>query len=276
MARRSVRVTVFVVAAALVAAGGVIGFRKIWDVAQQHFSNPHCTIGAYELDLEQASVASTMVGAVSKFVPALPERAAILALAAGLQESKLRNLALGEGDRDSVGVLQQRPSQGWGGGDPKVLNNVGEATREFLNALVKVPGWRAKSLADAVQAVQISADGSAYAKHEDEATVLAGALRGDRPAAVTCTFDKPTVVASAAKVASQVREQLPVKNVTVSGRTVRVPGAGWQTAAWFIANADRLGIDRVAFAGRSWSRADGWTTGTADRSAVVATMAQLG
>ena len=38
----------------------------------------------------------------------------MLVLAAGLQESKLSNLAPGEGDRDSVGVLQQRPSQGWG------------------------------------------------------------------------------------------------------------------------------------------------------------------
>ena len=52
---------------------------------------------------------------------------------------RLRNLAPGDGDRDSVGVLQQRPSQGWGGGDPNALTDVGEATKEFLDALIDVP-----------------------------------------------------------------------------------------------------------------------------------------
>ena len=42
----------------------------------------------------------------------LPERAIVVALATALQESKLENL--GRGDRDSLGLFQQRPSQGWG------------------------------------------------------------------------------------------------------------------------------------------------------------------
>ena len=99
-------------------------------------------------------------------------------------------------------------------------------------------------LADAIQAVQISADGSAYAQHEDEATVLADAFQGHKPAAVTCEFDKPTVVASTAKVAAELRAQLPVNQPTTTGRTISVPGAGWQTAAWFVANADRLASTR--------------------------------
>src|SRR5581483_1512805 len=72
----------------------------------------HCTVGDYDIDPGQAAVASTMVGVVTR--RGLPERAAVLALAAGLQESKLTNLPPNAGDRDSVGVLQQRPSQGWG------------------------------------------------------------------------------------------------------------------------------------------------------------------
>jgi hypothetical protein len=54
---------------------------------------------------------------------------------------------------------------------------------------------------------------------------------------------------------------------------VRVPGAHWQTASWFVANADRLGIEQVSYAGRQWTRSDGWKKNAAAGSdAVVATM----
>lgn len=42
----------------------------------------------------------------------VPERGLWVALATALQESGLRNLDYG--DRDSLGLFQQRPSQGWG------------------------------------------------------------------------------------------------------------------------------------------------------------------
>jgi hypothetical protein len=273
MAARSAKIAAVLVLVAALAVGAVIGVRKLVDLAQTHYTYDHCTIGAYELDLDQATVTAEMVGAVTKYTPALPEHATVLVLAAGLQESKLRNLKPNEGDRDSVGVLQQRPSQGWGGGDAAKLNDVGEATREFLDALVKVSGWQTMTLADAIQAVQISADGSAYAQHEDEATVLADAFQGRKPAAVNCEFDKPTVVASTTKVAAQLRDQLPVAQPTTSQRTVSVPGAAWQTVAWLVANADRLGIDRVAYDDRTWSRADGWRSGQPQTETVTATMA---
>jgi hypothetical protein len=263
------------VSVVVVALGAFFGIRALWNAAQNHFSDPHCTIGAFQLDTAQAAVASTMVGATSKFKPKLPERAAVLALAAALQESKLRNLAPGAGDRDSVGVLQQRPSQGWGGGDPARLNDVTEATNEFLAALVRVKNWAKLPAAEAIQAVQISADGSAYAQHEEEAQALADAFQGRTPAAVTCTFDKPTLVATPAKVVAQLRHQVPVRNPKASGSTINVPGAGWQAAAWFVANADRLGIDSVSHDGKRWSRSDGWTDATASKLSVVATMAQL-
>src|SRR3954451_20283689 len=277
MATRTIKVIVGVLVVVGVAIGAGFGLHSLWTTAKSHLAADNCSIGSYDLEPDQASVASTMVGAVTRYRVNLPERAAVLALAAGLQESKLRNLAPGEGDRDSVGVLQQRPSQGWGGGDPARLNDVGEATKEFLDRLVKVPHWRTLPLAEAVQAGQISADGSLYAQHEAEPKVLADALQGRTAAGISCEFQKPTKVASAATVAAQARKQLGITSpAAADALTVRAPGARWQTVAWFVANADRLGIDRVAYAGREWSRSGGWQKAPgASNSAVVATLHDL-
>jgi hypothetical protein len=211
---------------------------------------------------------------VSKYSPPLPQRAAVLALAAALQESKLRNLPPGAGDRDSVGVLQQRP-EFWGGGDAAKLNDVGEATREFLAALVKIDNWQRLPLAEAVQDVQVSADGSAYAQHEVEATALARAMDGSDPAAITCVFEAPTKVASTARVAQLVRADLPVNRPLTTPTAVTVPGAHWQTVAWFVAYADQLGIEQVSYAGHTWTRSKGWRTSHASSREVVATMHRL-
>lgn len=285
MNERTTKTLAVLVAAAAVIGFGAWGLSKLWDTAQTHFTDYGCRIGGYELDTEQAAVASTMVGAVTKYPIALPERATVLVLAAGLQESKLTNVPPYEGDRDSVGVLQQRPSQGWGKVDgapdslaarAKRLNDVGFATTAFLDALMKVPHWRTRPLADAVQAVQISADGSAYAQHEPEAQALADALQGIKPAGITCSFAAPTEVASTRIVAAQAAYQLGIDTPRAADRrTVTVPGAHWQTVSWFIANADRLGIERVAYAGKIWTRADGWKKGHASKRAVVATMYDL-
>ncbi|MDP9091438.1 MAG: hypothetical protein M3N95_00440 [Actinomycetota bacterium] len=240
--------------------------------SQSTIAYEHCTVGSYDLDPGQAAIASTMVGVVT--TRALPERAAVLALAAALQESKLQDIASGAGDRDSVGVLQQRPSQGWG--SAAQLSDIHYATSAFLNALLKVPSWQTLDLATAVQDVQVSADGSAYAQHEPEAQALADALTGKQPAAITCVFNKPTTVAAAASVASRVSADLPINPPSASGLTVSVRGAAWQTAAWFVANAYGLGIDQVAYGGKQWTRAQGWRSAATTSSAVVATMAVVG
>jgi hypothetical protein len=275
MAVRSRRTVVVLVIALAVAIGAAFGLRALWSTAKDQLTADSCTIGAYDLDPDQAVVAAAMVGAVTRYRIDLPERAAVLALAAGLQESKLRNLGPGEGDRDSVGVLQQRPSQGWGGGDATKLNDVGEATKEFLDVLVKIDGWQRLSVAEAVQQVQISADGGAYAQHELEAQTLADALSGRNPAAIGCSFGKPTKVATPTSVAAQVKQELGVRTPTVAGRTVRVPGARWQTVAWFVANADRLGIEVVRYDGKVWSRTSGWKSSQDSAAAVTATMFEL-
>jgi hypothetical protein len=160
------------------------------------------------------------------------------------------------------------------------LTNPAEATREFLDHLVKVRGWQRMAPADAVQAVQVSADGSLYAQHEPEARVLASALAGRRPAAISCSFDAPSLVASPTEVAHLLRAQLPLRSVRPAGRSVQVPAEGnprlgWQAAAWMVAYADRLGIDAVSFQGRRWTRGDGWQRSAPARAAVVATLATV-
>jgi len=209
-------------------AGLAIGGRALWDAARSAVKADGCTFGSYNLDLNQAATASTMTSVVLR--RGLPERAAVLVLGAALQESKLRNIPSGEGDRDSVGVLQQRPSQGWG--KAAQLADVGYATGRFLDALVKLPQWQTDTMANAIQDVQISAEGAAYAKHEDQAVAIADALTGKTAAGVTCNFKKPTAVAAASTVVSRLKLDLPVSEPTTSDKAIGVPGASWATAAW--------------------------------------------
>ena len=82
--------------------------------------------------------------------------------------------------------------------------------------------------------------------------------------------------ADPALVATQAAEQLGISTPQSSGRTVRVPGAGWQTVAWFVANADRLGIEQVAYKNQQWTRDPGkWQDQKTTTQAVVATMYDL-
>lgn len=99
----------------------------------------------------------------------VPPRGWVIALATAMQESTLRNLP--SGDRDSVGLFQQRPSQGWG--TPAQLRDPRYAAGKFYTALLAVDGWQAMALTDAAQAVQRSAYPDAYAKWEDDAIALA-------------------------------------------------------------------------------------------------------
>ena len=102
----------------------------------------------------------------------LPDRAVVIALATAQQESRLRNLDYG--DRDSLGLFQQRPSQGWGT-DAQVQDPVYAAGR-FYDGLVQVPDWQSARLTDAADAVQRSAFPEAYGQWELMATELEAVL----------------------------------------------------------------------------------------------------
>jgi hypothetical protein len=90
------------------------------------------------------------------------------------KESGLRNLA--GGDRDSVGLFQQRPSQGRGTAQHSA--DPAHQAGRFFDKLLAVDGWQPLPLTDAAQAVQRSAYPDAYAKWEDDATALATAVTG--------------------------------------------------------------------------------------------------
>lgn len=117
----------------------------------------------------------------------MPPRAMVVAIMTAMQETNLRNLANpgvpaslgyrhdGVGtDHDSVGVFQQRPSQGWG--TVAQLMNPRYAADVFYARLAKVGGWQALPLTAAAQAVQRSAYPDAYAKHEARARKIVDSL----------------------------------------------------------------------------------------------------
>nr|WP_204003218.1 C40 family peptidase [Micromonospora andamanensis] len=127
-------------------------------------------------DREQTGNAAAIIAVGERLT--VPPRGWVIALATAMQESTLRNLP--GGDRDSVGLFQQRPSQGWG--TPTQLHDPDYAAGKFYQALLAVDGWQAMALTDAAQAVQRSAYPGAYAKWEDDAIALVRVLAGGTPA----------------------------------------------------------------------------------------------
>ncbi|MCM2579698.1 C40 family peptidase [Streptomyces meridianus] len=109
----------------------------------------------------------------------VPRSGQIVALATALQESRLRNLTYG--DRDSLGLFQQRPSQGWGTAEQ--IRDPLYASDRFYQGLVKVHGWQQMTLTQAAQAVQKSGYPGAYAQWEPLATALQKAIAATFPRA---------------------------------------------------------------------------------------------
>ncbi|HEU4543122.1 MAG TPA: hypothetical protein VFR23_18480 [Jiangellaceae bacterium] len=241
---------------------------------------------------EQAIHAATIAAVAEQRT--LPARAITIALATAFQESDLYNLDYG--DRDSLGLFQQRPSQGWG--TPDQIQDPVYAARAFYEELVKISDYRELEITDAAQRVQRSAFPEAYAQHESKARALASALSGNSPAGLTCTF----------RPASYSAEELGDDGLTPRARTVleetesahgpltvggfdpdgidsgHIAGSahydgraidiffrphnapaskrsGWVVAHWLVVNADRLGIATVIYDDQIWTArrsAEGW------------------
>ncbi|WP_371744608.1 hypothetical protein [Georgenia sp. TF02-10] len=138
---------------------------------------------AAELDADQAANAALFAAVATH--RELPARAVSIAVATAMQESRLRNIDYG--DRDSVGLFQQRPSQGWGTVE-QIMDPV-YSTNAFYDVLVTVEGWQGQEITDAAQRVQRSAFPDAYAQHEGPARAFASALTGHSPAALACHLD---------------------------------------------------------------------------------------
>ncbi|MHA6762734.1 hypothetical protein [Streptacidiphilus sp. PAMC 29251] len=243
--------------------------------------------GIVDLSVEQMGNAGTISAvAVSRN---LPERAVAISLATAMQESRLVNLPAG--DRDSIGLFQQRPSQGWG--TPAQIGDPVYATDKFLDKLVKIPGYAQLPLTVAAQDVQHSGYPDAYAQHEDDATTLAATLTGRLPATLNCTVNGVGTAAAGAVGADGLQPgATAVANALTKdfGRTVQPVAAavpptgagststsssasnstshsaaaqpglslsvttqhGWAVAQWAVAHCQQLHISSVSYAGKSW------------------------
>jgi cell wall-associated NlpC family hydrolase len=138
------------------------------------------TAAGITLTASQLQIAGTAVGVAKQ--RNLPAQASIDVLAAGMQESSLTNLD--HGDRDSVGFLQQRPSQGWG--TVAQIMDPAYAAGKFFDHLVNIANWATLPAGEAIQKVQISGTPDAYTKWVPMATALAASLLGDPSVALTC------------------------------------------------------------------------------------------
>jgi hypothetical protein len=235
-----------VLAAGVAAAATVTGVLVAALVRQPAERPTGCRVGsgpaALLLSPEQAQNASTIAAVGMR--DGLPVEAVAIALATALRESKLFNLPYG--DRDSVGLFQQRPSQGWG--EPAQLLAPAYAAAAFYDRLRTVPGWRRLPLAAAAQEVQRSGDGTVYAQFEETGRSLADVLTGTVPAAVTCTFDRPVARRETALRAAAAEEL---------GAASRGRVAQWRRAHWLVCHAYAYGVAEVSVLGRRWTRETG-------------------
>ncbi|RSS78686.1 heavy metal transporter [Streptomyces sp. WAC06614] len=230
---------------------------------------PHCTVEAggasYAMTPEQAGHAATIAAVGTD--RGMPQRAATIAIATAIQESHLRNLD--HGDRDSLGLFQQRPSMGWG--TPQQIMDPVYAAAKFYEHLAEVDGYENMPLTVAAQEVQRSGYPEAYAKHEADAQLLAAAFTGNAPATMTCSGPGPQrpgdpeavkaqlVKVFGPKVAPRTGSAAGTHGQAVGGSdgaeialSVQERRRGWELAHWAVANASELGVERVSYDGVAW------------------------
>lgn len=233
------------------------------------------------MSTEQAENASLMAAIAEQ--RGLPARAVSIAIAAAYQESKLVNI--NHGDRDSVGLFQQRPSQGWG--TAKQIMDPYYAINAFYDALVKVDGYQDMEITKAAQAVQRSAFPDAYADHEKDGRTISSAMSGNSEAAFSCVVSRHDEADEQAGAdgltprAEAVRENMAFGDLALGGfgpggitnghiagsahyegraidvfyRPINADNTrrGWVLAHYLVANADRLHIDHVIFDDKIWT-----------------------
>ncbi|GAA3639663.1 hypothetical protein [Microlunatus ginsengisoli] len=201
------------------------------------------------LSLDQAHYASIIVGVSVR--RDLPPRAATIALATAYQETGIRNLDYG--DRDSVGLFQQRPSQGWG--TEKQLMDPYYAANKFYNALLKVKNWSTRDITEVAQAVQRSAYPEACRDHEADARNVASALTGHSPGGFSCLEREGNPGKPAALAAALTRTfgKLELER-TAAILTVTADSAehAWAYGSFAIANSRMYGTVEVVVAARQW------------------------
>jgi hypothetical protein len=272
--RAGLRFVVVLVLAGVVAAAFVVG-RGLLDA----FGPPRCRATALGQSVsftpDQMGNAATIVGIAMK--RDLPARAATIAVATSIQESKLRNVRFG--DRDSLGLFQQRPSQGWG--TPQQILDPEYATNAFYDELVKIKGYQAMEITKVAQRVQKSAFPQAYAGHEQEGRVVASVMSGHSPAGLGCRLREASA-GDPSKLRTAMRRELGVSPAAQGSTlvvTARDDQQAWGVASWAVAKASSAGVTRVTIDGRQWTRQLGpggldWmatgTSGSGDNRVTIA------
>jgi hypothetical protein len=227
---------------------------------------------ALPLTVSQAGIAATIAGVAAR--RDLPVRAVTIAYATALQESKLSNPSYG--DLDSVGVFQQRPSEGWG--TKQEIEDPVYASGRFFGALAAVHGYLTMPVYEAAQAVQHSADGEAYGQYATVGAQLAGAFTGAAPHAFSCYYasavGKPQL-AAAGKALNSAFGDLHRRASGDPAMSVRPRRAaeGWAVAAWLISHASSYGISYVRYSGFEWRARQGsgkWARSRASAQAPAA------
>ncbi len=281
---------------ALIVVVVVVGVR-VFDRVGPLLSSEGCEarVGGHSVSLTLEQSENVALMAAISMQRGMPARAATIAIATSTQESKLYNIE--HGDRDSLGLFQQRPSQGWGTAQ-EILNPY-YSINAFYDALARVDGYESMKITEAAQQVQRSAFPAAYAEHEPDARALASALTGNSPRAFTCVVDDDGEVAPDRLVETGLTRRADVVRRDVGAafgelslggfapggvRDGHQPGSthydgraidifvrpvspenrqrGWAIAQYLVAQADRLVIEHVIFDDRIWtsgSRSDeGW------------------
>ena len=205
------------------------------------------------VDLDQAHFASIIAGVSVR--RGLPPRAASIAIATAYQETGIRNLDYG--DRDSVGLFQQRPSQGWG--TKQQLMDPDYAAGKFYDALVKIENWETADVNDVAQQVQRSGYPEAYRDHEADARVLASTLTGQSPAGFSC-LDRTGEAGDVKALRNSLEQTFGKLDDSAEGSVITIRARSdkraWAYAAFAVANAKYYGVTTVKIGNRVWETQD--------------------
>lgn len=243
---------------------------------------------SYSLMPEQAQNAELIANiAINR---GLPDHAVTVAIATAMQESRITNLSYG--DLDSIGLFQQRPSQGWG--TVEQVSDMTYATNIFYDHLMQVPDWETIPIEDAAQEVQRSGYPDLYATWDAMAHAWAAGLTGEFGATISCALEPATSSDADGLIAA-----LPVAYPSVTAATAPATAEGngnnssdgttitvalpdglsaddhnrlcWQVTGWLVTHARQYGINALHANGMEWNRKDGVWTGneTAEQTITV-------
>jgi hypothetical protein len=278
---------------AVVAIAGVLVLREVGPFPD--LRGCRVEVGDVEAELSTEQAENAAIIAAVGLRRGLPARAVSIALATAYQESKIHNLD--HGDRDSLGLFQQRPSMGWG--SPEQLQDPYYATNAFYDELEKVDGYQDMRITEAAQEVQRSGFPEAYEDHAEDARALASALTGySGGGRFSCEVGDPGDLAAeepgrngltprADEVRRDVRRAFgPLSlggfapqgvnsghqegSAHYDGRAVDIfvrpvneanNRRGWAIAQYLVAHAERLEVQHVIFDAKIWSASrsdEGW------------------